>query len=315
MSMLALTSYYNPLKGALRQLNYRTFRRHLGIPLMTVEWSKDGSFELGDDDADHLIQVSGGDLLWQKERLLNIGLRKARLIGFNKVAILDSDIIFQNQQWHEDVSKKLNTCEFIQCFETAHYLPACEHQHLSRDTLCNIPTEHSSPALFSLIAQGKEIFKSQKEGFFSPTAKIQIMGNPGLATAVNLDRLGHWTSYEGNIVGGGDLAMITALTSKTDELFATTDYTLKHQKHLDEWAKSLGKSRIKIGNTDGDIYHLWHGEMKNRQYRQRYSILTQHHYDPYKDIDICAGSALRFTDANPVLREAVESYIHSRKDA
>lgn len=315
MSMLALTSYYNPLQGPLRRLNYRTFRRHLGIPLMTVEWSRDGHFDLEKGDAEHLIQVSGGDLLWQKERLLNIGLSRAQSIGFHKVAVLDSDIVFKNHDWHKDVSQQLERDEFIQCFQTAHYLPPGEHQHLSREALCQIPTEHSAPSLFSRITQGKDIFQSGATDFFYPMGSNQIMGNPGLATAINLERVPNWKSYEGNIVGGGDLAMLSVLTDKTDLLFSLIDYTLQHQQHLNDWGQYVGKPRVKIGNIQGDIYHLWHGEMKNRQYRQRYSILTQCHYDPYKDIDFDTSGALRFAHTSGHLREAIENYIHSRQDA
>jgi len=39
-----------------------------------VELSFDGRFELTDDDADILVQLSGGAVLWQKERLLNLAL-------------------------------------------------------------------------------------------------------------------------------------------------------------------------------------------------------------------------------------------------
>jgi hypothetical protein len=51
------------------------FRANLGAPLVTVELSFDGRFELTDQDADVLIQLCGGALLWQKERLLNLALK------------------------------------------------------------------------------------------------------------------------------------------------------------------------------------------------------------------------------------------------
>jgi len=72
--MLAVTSYFNPMKSRRRLANYRTFRSRLDVPLVTVELAFDGQFELTSGDADHLIQLSGGDIMWQKERLLNIAL-------------------------------------------------------------------------------------------------------------------------------------------------------------------------------------------------------------------------------------------------
>jgi hypothetical protein len=46
------------------------FRANLGAPLVTVELSFYGRFELTDQDADVLIQLSGGACSG-KERLLN----------------------------------------------------------------------------------------------------------------------------------------------------------------------------------------------------------------------------------------------------
>ena len=73
--MWALTTYFNPVRYKRRLSNYRTFRGNLHIPLVTVELSFDGEFELTRNDADVLIQLSGGAILWQKERLLNIAIK------------------------------------------------------------------------------------------------------------------------------------------------------------------------------------------------------------------------------------------------
>jgi hypothetical protein len=71
----AIASYYNPVGYRRRLANYRLFRANLGIPLVTVELSFDGRFELAEDDADILIQLTGGAVLWQKERLLNLAAK------------------------------------------------------------------------------------------------------------------------------------------------------------------------------------------------------------------------------------------------
>ena len=78
--MWAMTSYINPMRYKRRFTNYKMFREKLGIPLVTVELSFDGHFELTDKDADILIQISGGAVLWQQNRLLNVALNRSRLI-------------------------------------------------------------------------------------------------------------------------------------------------------------------------------------------------------------------------------------------
>src|SRR5262249_57573476 len=71
----AISCYFNPCRYRRRLANYQGCRRRLTAPLVCVELSFDGRFELGADDADVLIKVKGGAVLWQKERLLNIAWR------------------------------------------------------------------------------------------------------------------------------------------------------------------------------------------------------------------------------------------------
>lgn len=313
MSLVAITSYYNPLDGIHRRMNYKTFRRHLGIPLITVEWSQSGHFELGDQDADYLVQVTGGDLLWQKERLLNLGIDKARSIGADKVAVLDSDVVFHNPHWHQVVAQTLETHDFIQCFDSVHYLPFFDYQHLSHADLCNLSPEHTTQSLFDRINKGETLWHGGAQGLQN-VALNNIRGNPGLATSIHLKRLAQWRFYEGNIVGGGDLAMAASLSGKTKELFETLVYTDSHQRHLLKWAQSQNPSRIRLGHANGRILHLWHGEIQDRQYRQRYSVLTRHNYNPDTDLTSHESGALGFSTFNPHLKTAVGNYIHSRKD-
>ena len=312
--MLAITSYYNPLRGPLRLSNYKTFRRHLGTPLLTVEWAQHGQFELGPQDAEHLIQVDSGDLLWQKERLLNIGIQKARGLGVDKVAMLDSDIVFANPNWHREVAQKLDSCSFIQCFDVADYLASWDYLALAHGQFADLPVERSTRALFGCVARGESLHHDGAEAYLNEPL-IKLRGNPGLATANHLDKAKQCTHYEGNIVGGGDLAMLAGISRTTDEFFRIIQHTQKHEEHLRLWAQAQTREPLSIGHCAGRVMHLWHGHITDRQYRQRYSVLTQHGYDPFSDLDSATTELLRFSAANPALKQAVSQYIHSRKDA
>src|SRR5262245_55052458 len=102
----AITCYFNPIGYQRRLLNYRTFRRRLGVPLVTVELSFDGVFQLGQGDADVLVQLIGRDVLWQKERLLNLAVQATPDEG-KQIAWLDCDVVFANADWAERVSRAL----------------------------------------------------------------------------------------------------------------------------------------------------------------------------------------------------------------
>ena len=96
----AITSYFNPAGYGSRRANYRHFRKHLGVPLVAVELSFDGNFELTEGDAEILIQLTGGDVMWQKERLLNLAL-EALPPECDKVMSIDCDVIFTDPDWCE----------------------------------------------------------------------------------------------------------------------------------------------------------------------------------------------------------------------
>lgn len=57
--MWAVTTYFNFAGYKSKIRNYNHFRSKLNIPLLTVEFSLDGKFELTDNDADILIQITG----------------------------------------------------------------------------------------------------------------------------------------------------------------------------------------------------------------------------------------------------------------
>jgi hypothetical protein len=82
-------SYFNPIGSRRRLANYRVFRNSLAAPLLTVEWSPQGRFELDPTDADVLVQISGGDLMWQKGTAPQSGYRAvAALVQPRRVARL-----------------------------------------------------------------------------------------------------------------------------------------------------------------------------------------------------------------------------------
>jgi hypothetical protein len=71
----AITAFLTPAGYTRRLKNYRLFRRHLSVPLITVELSFNRRFELATGDSEILVQLHGGDVMWQKERLLNLALQ------------------------------------------------------------------------------------------------------------------------------------------------------------------------------------------------------------------------------------------------
>jgi hypothetical protein len=80
-----------------------------------MELSFDGRFELTQADADILIQISGGAVLWQKERLLNVAIKSVPQIAKN-IAWLDCDVIFERTDWVREAELKLSEANIVQLY-------------------------------------------------------------------------------------------------------------------------------------------------------------------------------------------------------
>ena len=113
--MWAVTAYYNPARFKRRLANYKLFYANLRAPLVTVELSFDDHFELTDDDADVLIQISGGAVLWQKERLLNLAVKSVPP-DVKNVVWIDCDVVFERQDWMDEAERLLDTFNVVQPF-------------------------------------------------------------------------------------------------------------------------------------------------------------------------------------------------------
>jgi hypothetical protein len=61
----------------------------------------------------------------------------------------------------------------------------------------------------------------------------------------------------------------------------------KMKLDMEEWRKSLPK--ISYDYIPVDIYHLWHGSLKNRGYMDRHDMIKKYDFDPKNDIVLKNG--------------------------
>ncbi|MCB1502066.1 MAG: hypothetical protein KDK07_20155 [Bauldia sp.] len=303
----AITTHFNPGRYASRLRNYRRFRSRLAMPLLAIEHAAGGRFELADDDADIVVRVGGGDVMWQKERLVNLAL-PALPASCTKVAWLDSDIVFDRPDWTHAASRLLNQRPLIQPFSHAFYMP---HGWAPGDAV-KAALDLRHPAAW-LVAQGA-----------APEHAVAITGGasepmqytPGLAWAARRDFLAAHSLYDACIVGGGDGAMLRAA-------FGLPHLTRDFQKmqpgryqHYLAWAEPFrqGLGGDGVGFIDGAVYHLWHGRPAQRRYIDRHAALAAHGYDPHTDIGLSPGGAWAWTSDKPALHAFVRNYFADRRE-
>jgi hypothetical protein len=197
----AITAYFNPLGSERRLENYRAFRAALRCRLVTVELGF-GEFALNGEDADVMVQIPGRDLLWQKERLLNIALEQLPE-DCEKVAWLDSDIVFVREDWADATSRALDDHVVVQPFSTLHQtLPPCHSE-------AGLPVRVQGTRRASFV---RSMFAGKlPTRIFSETGwSHRLHYAPGMAWAARREVLKDGL-YDALILSGGDKAMGSAI--------------------------------------------------------------------------------------------------------
>jgi hypothetical protein len=286
--MLAgVCSYFNPCGYKKRLSNYDVFRRAIkraGLPLLTIEllfdWQESS---LGGTD---VVTIRGGDVMWQKERLLQIGIDRLLDEKPDGVIWFDADIVFEQADWLDKITASLDRFDCVQSFETL-----CPYFSRSGRPHRTVLLDPVTAAMGGSWAARSEFWR-----------------------AVPL--------YQHCIIGGGDHVMakvFTDLRSDPDQRSIGKFDTITIQRmntdmrrHIDQWAQSI-RGDWRVGYV-GDVsaYLLSHGQESKRRYAARHLQLAD--YDPECDIRLAPSGCWRWSTSKPELHKAVADYFRSRME-
>ncbi len=304
--MWAITSYYNPARYKRRLINYRLFHKSLATPLVTVELSFDGHFELTESDADILIQISGGAVLWQKERLLNLAIKSVPPSASN-IAWLDCDVMFQRSDWVDMANKQLNDCAVIQLFSQIVDLNP-QDQRITNDHRDITP---AGQGVVSLVTENK--FKHSDVALLLEKKKSRSICM-GMAWAARKEILEDHGLYDAMIVGSGDRALVGALYAQFEKVIEVLQLNKARQEHYLKWAHPYYQSvGDRVGHVTGRLYHLWHGDIDNRR-RDRHQRLAQFNFEPGIDLLIGPNGSWQWARSRPELEEFLANYFINRAE-
>jgi hypothetical protein len=305
-ALWAITSYFNPLGYRQRLANYRVFRRRLGVPLLTVELTFGAAPELKAGDADILLQLSGGAVLWQKERLLNIALDSLPP-DCREVAWLDCDILFERADWPARVSAALVRVPLLQPYRRVHHLaPAVQSIEATPRAVT-----FSGPSLAAALTGGQ----AAAALLANVTTRRDGTPAPGMAWAARRELLDRHGFYDGCIVGGGDTALACAAYGAFDEVMRLHHMNERQRARYLAWAvpfhDAVGGA---VACIDGDLFHLWHGAIGDRRPGQRHAGLAQYEFDPGADIAIGENGCWQWASNKPQLHHYVHDYFAGRRE-
>ena len=289
--LAAVTSYFNPCGYRSLRQNYRRFAQGMhaqGVPLYTAELAfGDKPFVL--DGGPYVRQFRARDVLWHKERLLNLLLPHVPP-EFDKIAWIDADLLFDNADWSSDAGRRLEEYPVVQLFEQAVYSDAQGRPFDNRTSVARA------------VDEGR------------PNATDLGSFHPGFAWAARRTLLERHGLPDDNILGDGDSMMVCAMFGWWNHpLIARSDWAMRES--ILAWGQSFREDvQGHVGWVPGRILHLWHGNSDNRRYVERMGWLGRAGFDPRRDLRAGADGLWEWTGGQDWLRERIRQYFFDRRE-
>ena len=254
----------NPCNYARRVILAREFIKRFenepNIQLYIVElaYGNQDYHLTNNHNKNHLqLRAKMNQVLWHKENMINIGVKKLFPKTWKAFAWIDADIEFESATWASDTLKILNgTCDIVQLFSHA------------------VDMDKNMNAMSIFPSFGFQYNKNRPYGLNG----TQNFWHPGYCWAMTrtaYEKIGGL--YQHSILGAGDHSMAFSLLGKGRNSInqCTTDSYKESVANFEE--KMFG---LKLGYTPGVIRHHFHGSKKNRKYSERWMILVDNRYDP-----------------------------------
>jgi hypothetical protein len=256
---------------------------------------------LNSGEAEILIQKRSKDLLWQKERLLNIAIgalpKKCKYVAW-----LDCDVIFENPHWEHLAAEKLEHVPLVQPYsslinlEANGELPSDPHKH-NRQPIGN-------PEVFATLPE-----HALQHQFNGKGAAC------GYAWAAQKELLQKHGLYDACIIGSGDRAIFCAATGRFADAAAYMRMNSRRYAHYLRWAEPFFEDVAgRIGWIDGRVLNMWHGTMQNRQYESRHVDLKRHEFVPDLDIQLEESGCWIWKSVKPDMQKLLKDYFFSRNE-
>ena len=309
-----LIAHYNPARYTNKIQNLATCARRSrsqGLKLLIVELAfGEEPFEVPEDLADCIVRRRTTSVLWQKERLLNIGLRQLPA-SCDKVVWLDGDVLFENEAWVHDTCRLLQSYVAVQPFETACWLAAGVEW---------LPAE----AFEFGSAEGRGIpgMAYVMAGLNDPRDLLpdyHCQGHTGFAWAARRSLIEKHGFPDVQILGGGDFTMAQAMYGIEDFFDGSRGQCNRHcpaiREHIVQWSRRFHQDvRGSVYYVPGRALHLWHGNLSDRRYVERPHILGDHGFDPKTDLALDQAECWMWATDKPALHEQVAKYFIDRRE-
>jgi hypothetical protein len=214
---------------------------------------------------ENIKRVYTENLLWHKESLLNNIISELPK-KYKYIFWVDADVIFTNLNWLVEGVEQLKKVKIIQPFGTC--------IHLEKDEL-------KSPFDLSLVKWSKKPNVLNNKVWYSfcknyctsvnmwSDNDYNTHGHVGFAWGAQRGVLDTVPLYERALIGGADHIIAHASAGQIGHNCITKSFS-ENIEEVNDWStKFYNEVKGSIGYVDGDLYHIWHGDISKRQYLKR----------------------------------------------
>ncbi len=303
-----VTAIYNPIRWKTRIDHYNRFRAQMlaaGVKLHVVECALGSRpFELSGDAAVTYTGVRADTLAWNKENLINLGLRglpdDARYVAW-----VDADVEFRNPNWAAETVHSLQQYAVVQPWsETLDLGPAGE------------PMQQNGAHVqmgFAKAWRSEGAVRAYKTGTAHDAYSYP---HPGYAWAIRRDVLNNIGGLiEASGLGAGDHQMAMAFIGNINAGAIHGQTSASYQAVVRAWCERAFKYvQGNLGFVQGTVEHWYHGEKAKRHYQGRWDILIRHGFDPVTDIKRNLHGVIELAGNKPAMERDFDTYFRQRDE-
>lgn len=258
-----IACFYNPQCNPYRLIAFQKWYRSIRhLPHRIIECLiGDAKSQL--PKSPNITQVYTDSMLWHKEALLNKIVRELPS-EFKYVFWLDADVLFTNLNWITDSVKQLQNNAIVQPFSYCIHLKKNElkpdfNVEVYRGTSTNAIGRHPQMWKGFGAVHVEKAAQARSDNY-------EHHGHVGFAWGARREILEMCPLYDKGLVGGGDHIIAHAAVGHIPHgcirrAFGDDIEAVEHWSH-----KFHAATNGKLGAVEGDLYHIWHGDVKARDY-------------------------------------------------
>lgn len=267
---IIISCYFNPKNSPYRLEAFKKFYetiRHLNHAIIECVI---GDNEPQLEENENITRVKTDSLLWHKESLLNKIIEDLPS-KYKYVFWVDADVLFTNMNWLVDgVNEMKNGANIIQPFEYGIHLdkgqvePSFDYEEFEGNDL---PNSINKKVMRSFCANYKTTQLATSNDYATH-------GHVGFAWAARREILDEVPLFDRAFVGGADHIIAHAAAGQIRSQCIEKAFADNIQE-ITRWSYEFYlQVDGKISYVKGFLFHIWHGDIANRQYLKRIKEFT-----------------------------------------